>query len=200
SGRTLDVDSPILSRICGLNVLLPRAIVLLLIRVVMALGVQKGVGASSAVFIPLLFVIFIVLVIQALMLPGAADGLNAFFTPNWAALLVPTVWVAAFGQIFFSLSVGFGIMITYASYLGRKEDLTGSGLVVGFANSSFELLAGIGVFAALGFMSQASGQAIDEVVESGLILAFVAFPTIINEAPAGNLLGVLFFISLVLAG
>jgi neurotransmitter:Na+ symporter, NSS family len=86
------------------------------------------------------------------------------------------VWAAAFGQIFFSLSIGFGIMITYASYVGRKTDMTGSGLVVGFANSGFELLAGIGVFAALGFMAQASGVAVDEVATSGIGLAFIAFP------------------------
>jgi NSS family neurotransmitter:Na+ symporter len=91
-------------------------------------------------------------------------------------------------------------MITYASYVHRDTDMTGSGLVVGFANSSFELLAGIGVFAALGFMAQANGVAVDEVATDGLGLAFIAFPTIISEAPAGALIGVLFFASLVLAG
>jgi NSS family neurotransmitter:Na+ symporter len=108
--------------------------------------------------------------------------------------------VAAFGQIFFSLSVGFGIMITYASYVGRRSDMVGSGLVVGFANSGFELLAGIGVFAALGFMATAAGSSVNEVATDGLGLAFVAFPAIINEAPAGALIGVLFFGSLVFAG
>ncbi|MEO7132261.1 MAG: sodium-dependent transporter, partial [Dermatophilaceae bacterium] len=95
---------------------------------------------------------------------------------------------------------GFGIMITYSSYVGRKTDMTGSGLVVGFANSGFELLAGIGVFAALGFMAQANGVAVSEVAASGIGLAFVAFPAIINEAPAGALIGILFFGSLVIAG
>src|SRR5690606_22392598 len=106
----------------------------------------------------------------------------------------------AYGQIFFSLSIGFGIMITYSSYVGRKTDMTGSGAVVGFANSSFELLCGIGVFSALGFMAQAQGLAVDEVADDGIGLAFIAFPTIINEAPAGALIGVLFFGSLILAG
>ena len=108
--------------------------------------------------------------------------------------------MSAVGQIFFSLSVGFGIMITYASYVDRKTDMTGSGAVVAFSNSGFELLAGIGVFAALGFMAQAAGTSVGEVVSSGIGLAFVAFPAIMNEAPAGALLGVLFFGSLVLAG
>jgi NSS family neurotransmitter:Na+ symporter len=107
---------------------------------------------------PLLTVMFVILVVQSLFLPGAMEGLNAFFTPNWEALADPAVWASAYGHIFFSLSVAFGIMVTYASYLKRKTDLTGSGLVVAFANSGFEILAGIGVFAALGFMAQAQAN------------------------------------------
>lgn len=167
---------------------------------VLALGVQKGIGAISVVFIPLLMVAFAALVVVALTLDGAGAGLNALFTPNWSALTHAGVWVAAFGQIFFSLSVGFGIMITYASYVDRRSDMTGSGLVVGFANCSFELLAGIGVFAALGFMATAANVPVDEVASDGLGLAFVAFPTIISQAPGGAVIGVLFFGSLVVAG
>lgn len=182
------------------GVLVPLALVWAALLVIMLLGVQRGVGAASVVFIPLMLVAFLVLVVRALFLPGAAVGLDALFTPNWAALADTSVWAAAFGQIFFSLSVGFGIMITYASYVGRRTDMTGSGLVVGLSNSGFELLAGIGVFAALGFMAQASGVAVDEVATQGLGLAFVAFPAIISEAPAGAVIGVLFFGCLVLAG
>ena len=181
-------------------VLISMLAVWITVIVVMALGVQKGIAASSVVFIPLLVVMFIILVVRSLFLPGAIDGLDAFFRPNWAALADPGVWIAAYGQIFFSLSVAFGIMLTYSSYLKKKTDLTGSGLVVGFANSSFEILCGIGVFSALGFMAQAQGVAIDEVVVAGVGLAFIAFPTIISEAPAGALIGVLFFGTLVLAG
>lgn len=124
---------------------------------------------------PLLTVMFVILVITALFLPGSVKGLNALFTPDWSKLLEPTVWVAAYGQIFFSLSICFGIMITYSSYLKKQSDLTGSGLVVGFANSSFELLAGIGVFAALGFMATAAGKEVSDVATSGIGLAFIAF-------------------------
>ena len=181
-------------------VLISMLVVWIAVIVVMALGVQKGIAASSVVFIPLLVVMFIILVVRSLFLPGAGEGLDAFFRPHWGALLDPGVWIAAYGQIFFSLSVAFGIMLTYSSYLKKKTDLTGSGLVVGFANSSFEILCGIGVFSALGFMAQAQGVAVDEVVAAGVGLAFIAFPTIISEAPAGALIGVLFFGSLVLAG
>lgn len=182
------------------GVVVPLVVVWAAVLVIMALGVQKGIGATAVVFIPLLLVAFGFLVIRSLFLPGASSGLNALFSPDWSALLETSVWAAAFGQIFFSLSVGFGIMITYSSYVARKTDMTGSAMVVGFSNSSFELLAGIGVFAALGFMAQASGVAVGEVATEGLGLAFVAFPAIINEAPAGGLIGLLFFGSLLLAG
>ncbi|MDK7743144.1 sodium-dependent transporter [Helcobacillus massiliensis] len=175
-------------------------LVWILVAVVLALGVHKGIARSSAVFIPLLIVMFIVLVIRAVTLKGAEVGLNQLFQPDWSELTNGSVWVAAYGQIFFSLSVAFGIMLTYASYLKKKTDLTGSGLVVGFANSGFELLAGIGVFAALGFMATATGQGVNDVAAAGVGLAFIAFPAIINEAPMGELVGVLFFGSLVLAG
>ncbi|OMQ16365.1 sodium-dependent transporter [Modestobacter sp. VKM Ac-2676] len=182
------------------GVLVPLALVWLAVLVIMALGVQRGIGVTSLVFIPVLVLAFVALVVQALLLPGAGAGLDALFAPDWSALTSAPVWAAAFGQIFFSLSVGFGIMITYASYVGRREDMVGSGLVVGFSNSGFELLAGIGVFAALGFMAQATGGAVDQVAEGGIGLAFIAFPAIISEAPAGALLGVLFFGALVIAG
>lgn len=182
------------------GVAIPMVVTWLAVIVVMALGVQRGVGATAVVFIPLLLVAFVALVVQAISLPGALTGLEALFAPNWAALAEPAVWASAFGQIFFSLSVGFGIMITYASYVGRRTDMTGSGMVVGFSNSGFELLAGIGVFSALGFLAQSAAVPVDEVVASGIGLAFVAFPAIIAEAPLGAALGVLFFTSLVLAG
>ena len=182
------------------GVLWPLAVVWIALVAIMALGVQKGVGATSAIFIPILVVAFAFLVIYSLFLPGAAAGLDAFFKPNWDSLTHASVWGAAFGQIFFSLSIGFGIMITYSSYVRRKTDMPGSALVVGFSNSGFELLAGIGVFAALGFMAQASGTGIGEVATGGIGLAFVAFPVIINEAPGGSIIGILFFASLVMAG
>lgn len=167
---------------------------------IMALGVQKGVARASSFFMPLLLVMFLIMVGISLTLPGAAKGLDALFTPDWSKLADSKVWVAAYGQIFFSLSICFGIMVTYSSYLKKKIDLGGTGLVVGFANSSFELLAGIGVFAALGFMAQAGGKAVNEVASGGIGLAFIAFPTIINQAPMGWLIGILFFGSLVFAG
>ena len=182
------------------SVLIPHLLVWVAVCVIILAGVKRGIARANMVFLPLLVLMFVALVVQALLLPGAADGLNALFTPDWTALATPSVWAAAVGQIFFSLSVGFGIMVTYASYLKRRSDLSGSGMVVAFANSGFEILAGVGVFAALGFMAQAQGAAVGDVATSGLGLAFEAFPTIISEAPMGEVIGVLFFGSLLFAG
>lgn len=182
------------------GVVIPLAIVWVAILVILSFGVQRGIARSAMVFIPLLMVLFAVMVIRALFLPGSGKGLTALFSPDWAALTDASVWVAAYGQIFFSLSIGFGIMITYASYLKRRTNLTASGLVVGLSNSGFELLAGIGVFAALGYMAQSSGTDVSEVVDNGIGLAFVAFPTIISQMPGGSWFGFLFFASLVFAG
>ncbi|QEE60744.1 sodium-dependent transporter [Salinibacterium sp. dk2585] len=178
----------------------PLLVVWLAVIVIMALGVKRGIGMANLVLMPLLTLMFVILVVQSLFLPGALEGLNAFFAPNWEALADPAVWASAYGHIFFSLSVAFGIMVTYSSYLKRKTDLTGSGLVVAFANSGFEILAGIGVFAALGFMAQAQATDVAGVATSGIGLAFVAFPTIVSQAVGGSIIGVLFFGALVFAG
>ncbi|MEU0097676.1 sodium-dependent transporter [Streptomyces sp. NPDC006267] len=178
----------------------PLIAVWVVVLAILAFGIRRGIERANKVFIPLLFVLFAALVVRALTLDGAALGLDALFTPNWSELGNGSVWVAAYGQIFFSLSIGFGIMVTYASYLGRRADLTGSAMVAGFANSSFEILAGIGVFATLGYLATASGVGVDEVAGAGIGLAFVAFPAVISEMPLGGLFGVLFFSSLVIAG
>ncbi|WP_156288514.1 sodium-dependent transporter [Oceanobacillus salinisoli] len=183
------------------GVLIPLIIVWVLVLGILFKGVKKGIEIANRIFIPLLIVLFLIIVIRAITLPGAIDGLNAFFQPDFESIMSSDVWVAAYGQIFFSLSIAFAIMIAYSSYLPKKSDITNNAFTVGFGNSSFELLAGIGVFSILGFMAGQAGVAIDELVAGGVGLAFVVFPQIINELPAlSGLFGFLFFASLVLAG
>ncbi|WP_402469569.1 sodium-dependent transporter [Isoptericola aurantiacus] len=181
-------------------VLIPLVIVWIAVIAVLAAGVVKGVQRANVVFIPLLVVAFGILVVRALFLDGAADGLNVLFTPDWSALGDADVWIAAYGQIFFSLSVAFGIMITYSSYRKRRSNMTGPGLVVAFSNSGFELFAGLGVFSALGFLAAQEGVTVADLDFQGVLLAFVTFPTIVSEMPAGAFFGALFFGSLVMAG
>jgi len=183
------------------GVFIPLVIVWVVALFILYSGVKRGIEAANKIMLPLLFVLFTILVIRALTLEGAADGLNAFFKPNWDTILNGKVWVAAYSQIFFSLSIGFAIMVTYSSYLKKKSDITNNAFITGFANSGFELLAGIGVFSILGFMAMQQGVEVNDVVSKGVGLAFVVFPQIINTLPALNgLFGFLFFASLVLAG
>ncbi|WP_026569570.1 MULTISPECIES: sodium-dependent transporter [Sediminibacillus] len=182
------------------SVLLPLIAVWAVALFFLGRGVKKGIEVANKIFIPTLAVIFVIIVIRAVTLDGAMEGLDAFFKPNWSAIADGQVWVAAYGQIFFSLSIAFAIMITYASYLPKKSDITNNAFITGFANSSFELLAGIGVFAALGFMAVQSGQEVSEVVTGGVGLAFMVFPEIISQMPGAGFFGFLFFASLVLAG
>ncbi|API90954.1 MULTISPECIES: sodium-dependent transporter [unclassified Virgibacillus] len=183
------------------GVLIPLILVWFVVLFILFRGVRKGIEIANRIFIPALAIIFLIIVIRAVTLDGAIQGLQAFFEPDFSSIFSGEVWVAAYGQIFFSLSIAFGIMITYSSYLSEKSDITNNAFITGFGNSSFELLAGIGVFSVLGFMATQSGVAVDEVVSDGVGLAFVVFPAIINEFPGLNgLFGFLFFASLVLAG
>lgn len=183
------------------GVFIPLILVWVITLGILLKGVKKGIEIANRIFIPALVILFLIIVVRAVTLPGAAAGLNAFFEPNFEQIMNPSVWVAAYGHIFFSLSIAFAIMITYSSYLPKKSDITNNAFITGFANSGFELLAGIGVFAALGFMATQLSVPVDEVATAGVGLAFVVFPQIINQFPGFNgFFGVLFFLSLTLAG
>ncbi|PTM57669.1 sodium-dependent transporter [Desmospora activa] len=183
------------------KVLLPVVLVWAVVYWTMLRGVRGGIERLSKVLMPVLILMMVAITLRAVTLPGALEGLNVLLTPDFSALTKAEVWLAAYGQVFFSLSIGFGIMITYSSYLPKRSDLANSGLIAGLANSGFEFMAAIGVFGALGFLAVQQGLGVDEVVNAGPALAFVVFPQIINQFPALNsLFGVLFFGSLLFAG
>jgi NSS family neurotransmitter:Na+ symporter len=184
------------------GVAIPLAVVWIAVLVIVALGVTRGVEKASLVAVPLLIVGFITMVARAMYLPGAEIGLDEFFHPEFDRLLDAGVWVAAYGQIFFTLSIAYGIMVTYSSYRRRKANQTTTGLVVALANSSFEMLAGIGVFCVLGYMAtKEPGVEIEHLVgDSGAGLAFITFPRVIAVMPGATFFGLLFFGSLLVAG
>ena len=163
-------------------------------------GIKSGIEKMNKIAMPTLAILFLIFVIRAVTLRGAVTGLNAFFQPNWSSLAKPDVWIAAYSQIFYSLSLAMGIMITYSSYLPKKVDTNTSAFVTAFANSGFELLAGIGIFAAMGFMAVSTNTQLENLVTSGVGLAFVVLPQIINQLPLSQFFGSVFFICLFLAG
>lgn len=163
-------------------------------------GVKKGIETASKIFMPLLFVMVLIITFRAVTLPGSLEGMNWMFKPDFSALLNIKVWIAAYGQLFFSLSIGFAIMLTYSSYLPEGSDISNNAFITAFANCGFSILCGIMVFSVLGNMAFQQGVGVDKVVSSGVGLAFVTIPKAINNLPGPVLFGTLFFLALIFAG
>ncbi len=162
---------------------------------------NEGIGKVSRVLLPLLCIIVVVIVIFSLTLPGASIGYMQIFTPDWNALTNLNVWLAAFGQIVFSLSLGMAIALTYASYLPDKAKLVDNALIVAFSNSGFEVFNSIGIFSILGFMALSTGLNFNQLVTEGSGLAFIVFPQVFNiMGPSSQIIGPLFFLCILFAG
>ena len=163
--------------------------------------VDKGIGKVSKVLIPALFVIMGIIIVYALTLPGASIGINALLSPNWSMLWDVNIWLAAFAQIIFSLSMGQAIAVTYASYLPENSKLIDNVLIVVASNSGFEICTAFGVFSILGYMSATAGTPMVQLVTEGTGLVFVVFPMIFNiMGPIGRILAPLLFLAILFAG
>lgn len=163
-------------------------------------GVQRGIELANKIFMPLLFLLTAVLVFWSLTLEGAMEGVKAYLTPDFSKLNDPKIWIDAYSQIFFTLSLGFGIMIVYASYLPEKTNISRNAILVALINSGYSLFAGFAVFSVLGFMAVSQGKPLSEVVSQSIGLAFVAYPKALSLMPGGNFFGAIFFLCLVVAG
>ncbi len=153
-------------------------------------GVSKGIEKANKYMMPSLFILFIILLIRSLTLDGAMEGVKFFLKPDFSALTGETI-LLALGQSFFALSVGVSVMVTYASYLSKKEDITKSAFSVVGLNIFISLLAGLVIFPAvfaLGF-SPSSGPG----------LVFVVLPAVFNEMALGGIFMFIFFILLLFA-
>lgn len=175
--------------------------------------ISHGIEKMSMIFMPVLFVLTVIMVAWSVSLDGAGDAIiNHYLHADWnkinlfasdpaKAKAAGEVWAAAFGQIFFTLSLGFGIMITYASYLPDKTDITRNALVTSIVNCLYSFIAGFAVFGIVGFMAKSQGVPFDQAIKSGPQLAFVVYPKAISLLPGMNsIFGVIFFLMLILAG
>jgi len=178
---------------------LPIIIALVVSWILIVGAIWKGAKTVSkvvyfTVFVP--WLLLILFVIRGVTLPGAMDGLKFYLTPHFEKLLDPSVWVAAYGQVFFSLSIGFGIMIAYASFLPKKSDIINSALIIALSDGATAFIGGFAVFGALGYYANMTGQAVQNVLKGGPGLAFVTYPAIINMLPLAKVFGILFFLML----
>lgn len=157
---------------------------------VIALGVQKGIERSAKVLMPLLFVILIALAIHSLLLPGGEAGLKFFLLPDFSKVTAATV-LKALGQAFFSLSIGIGTMVTYASYFKPETNLRHTALNVTILDTLVAVLAGIVIFPAV-FSAGIEPS-------SGPSLVFITLPGIFNGMPLSMVWSSVFFLLLVVA-
>ena len=186
----------------------PIVVSLGVIWVAMYLCIFKGVKLVSKVVlwtVPLPWIMLLILMVRGLTLPGATQGMDFFLHPKWTMLMRPDTWRWAFGQMFFSMSLAFGVMITYASFLHRKSDINNNATIIGLADVATSFMAGIAVFATIGAMAFATQQAgnpvlVDKVVKEGPGLAFVAFPYALAQLPYAPWFGAIFFIALLTLG
>lgn len=167
-------------------------------------GISKGIEILAKIALPSLFVLALILFFRVLTLKTpygtAIQGLNFLWNPNLGALRSPEVWIAAAGQIFFTLSLGFGAIITYASYVRQDQDITLSGLTAATLNETAEVVLGgsIAIPAAVAFFGVAGAVSI---AKSGAFnLGFISLPAIFAGIPAGKFLGFLWFLLLFFAG
>lgn len=154
-------------------------------------GVKSGIERWSKILMPILFILILFLALRALTLPGAGEGLSFYLKPDFSKLN-GTVILFAFGQAFFSLSLGMGIMITYGSYIPRSDNLVSSSAWVSFSDTLVAFLAGIIIFPTL--------FAIPGIAPTeGTGLVFKVFPLIFSKIPGGSIFGALFFTLLLVA-
>ena len=172
-------------------------------------GISKGIEKVCEYGLPVLFLFAIVLLVRVLSLgspdPAKPDnnilnGLGFLWNPDWSALKSAKVWLAAAGQIFFTLSCGIGVILTYASYLTKKDDVALSGLTAAATNELAEVILGgsIVIPAAFAFFGLAG---VTKIAEGGAFnLGFVTMPLILQKIAFGNIFGFLWFMLLFLAG
>lgn len=153
-------------------------------------GVKDGIEKYAKVLMPLLLLIIIILDIRAITLPGAGAGLEFLFKPDWSKISAEAVLVAL-GHAFFSLSLGMGTMITYGSYISKKEDLGTTAVQVTIADTLIALLAGVAIFPAVFAFGIEPG--------AGPGLVFVTLPNIFQQMTGGYFFGILFFVLLTVA-
>ena len=172
-------------------------------------GISKGIEILARYGMPLLFIFGIILAVRALTMgtPDAAhqdwniaNGMAFIWNPDFSQLGRATVWLVAAGQIFFTLSLGQGIINTYASYIGEKDDITLNGLSTSSLNEFAEVVLGgtIAIPAAVAFFGLVETQVIAR--EGAFNLGFQSLPVIFQKIPLGQLFGAMWFILLFIAG
>lgn len=161
-----------------------------LTHIIIISGVKEGIERASKVMMPVLFLILIALCVRSATLPGASEGLSFLFNPDFSKINSSVV-LSAMGQAFFSLSIGMGCLITYASYFGKQTNLQTTALQVTILDTLVAVLAGVMIFPAV------FSFGIEPT--TGPELVFITLPNVFEQLPFGNIWSFVFFVLLALA-
>lgn len=167
-----------------------HTVFLLVTTLIVVIGIKNGIEKFSKVMMPILFFIVIAIAIYSLTLPGACKGVDYLFNPDFSKIDAKSC-AAALGQAFFSLSLGFGTMMTYASYVDKKENILNQSTATAVSDLTFALIAGVAIMPAV--------FAFGLDPQSGPGLVFETLPFVFSQMPAGGFVAILFFIALLVA-
>ena len=158
---------------------------------VISLGVVKGIEKINKIIMPLMFVIFLGLMIRSLTLPNAISGVNFLLQPNWNMLKEPITWIMALGQAFFTVGLSGSALLVYGSYLGDDVNIFESVIQTCFLDTIAALMAGFIIIPAAFAFGLDAG--------AGPSLLFITIPAIFSHIPGGTFLGGIFFLSVIFA-
>lgn len=170
--------------------LMAHAGFMLVTALIVALGIKKGIEKFSKVMMPMLFVLVVGIAVYSVMLPGAKAGIEYLFRPDFSKL-TGKACAAALGQAFFSLSLGFGTILTFASYVSKKENILFQSVSTAISDLVFALIAGTAIMPAV------FAFGIDPQAGPGLV--FETLPYVFSQMPAGGIVAILFFFALLVA-
>lgn len=159
--------------------------------VVISFGVVKGIEKLNKIIMPLMFVLFLGLMIRSLTLPNAIDGVKFLLQPKWSMLEDPMTWIMALGQAFFTVGLSGSALLVYGSYLGDDVEIPASVVQTCFLDTTAALMAGFIIIPAAFSFGLDAG--------SGPALLFITIPAIFSNIPGGQILGGLFFLSVIFA-
>lgn len=166
------------------------ALFMIITMFVVVAGVQKGIERGSKIMMPILFALIIILVIRGVTLEGAEAGIAFLLKPDWSLITGRSI-LEALGQSFFTLSMGMGAMLTYGSYMSKKDNIPTSAVNIVILDTSIALLAGLAIF------SSVFATGLDPTAGPGLI--FHTLPVVFTKMPGGYIFSIVFFILLSIA-
>jgi len=156
--------------------------------VIIRRGITKGIENLNKIGIILLISLLVPLAVFGMLLPNAQDGLDYYLTPDFTKLAEPSIWSTAFGQVFFSLSLGVGILVTYGSYLKGKNSLLKSSMIIVLANAMVSFVGGLMIFSII------FSFGMDPAAGPSLVLQVM--PSIFSVMDGGAIIGIAFFVQL----